>query len=430
MTLHEIKARFSGQYSTGLPSMQRGEETGTDRGVITYKTIGELVGELASQSYSVTMEKTPLLESIDGIRLHRVLERTDQELADAYAPKQYHEPLAQAIASGTRYKSNRPRTDKKVNQLIAQMYKSIHANPTTAEVVKQTLALAKYLETKQEEREVKYNAQAMESRDNDIQEMQKQGPQPRADINKRRESLPYTTEVSRLPPKVRLQVFNELRKLVKMRENQRRENTAKGKLQSKRLGHYPSPYLFTKKQRPAQRVDVYVMIDLSGSMFRAGKLDAVVRIKNELQAWNKAQKSVRFKMYGFNHELYEEHEIGNNYDMAMTLASRPHGNASNPSGSNADGYYLKYIMGIMKAQPHKTALLILSDGAPTPHASRSEPSLKDQARELDKSGIPYMSVGIYTNAPEVYYKNATVLNDLEELPRVIAKSVKHFLHKL
>lgn len=74
-------------------------------------------------------------------------------------------------------------------------------------------------------------------------------------------------KIGHLPTQVSISLVQQVKRLAKKLELIKRANTQKGKLNSKRIGRYPSQYLFTKRQKPEKEVNVYLLIDVSGSMF-------------------------------------------------------------------------------------------------------------------------------------------------------------------
>lgn len=440
MNPYEIKATLStllrGQ------QIQRDNRTRTVYDRTYYKSGGELATELGRLIYSDTSVTSELVQAVEGVRIQGKYKQDYPQIAEVATDKDYTNRLAQAVAKGTKWKA-RPseygteadNVSREVNKIIRKLRQELIKDPDEKKAQKYINKLSEYLDSESDKDEANREARRIADTANESKEQ-------RVAQNRTRQNETVADKVDYLPPRIKMRVFNELKKLAKNRENQRKENTTKGRLQARRLGKYPTPFLFSKKEKPAPDLTVFVLIDLSGSMTRghgAGcKLETVIQIKNELLAWNKTQKKVQFDIRGFNAQYYYADQIGNNEHHAKQLADtiQDNGdcmdleeNGETPMGWNSDGYFLRRTLKEMQDCRTRKALIILSDGRPAPYEydRRHNVDLVEAVKELEKSRTPYMSIGIYTDSVKQYYKNSQVIMNLEELPWAIARTVAHFM---
>ena len=203
-----------------------------------------------------------------------------------------------------------------------------------------------------------------------------------------------------------------LRKILQNKSIGKRTNTLQGKLNSKRLGRFPSNYLFTQKHSPKPETVLYFLVDLSGSM--AGpKLNVVSAFVNSLRKTN--VKGLRYEIRGFNRKYFVNDQVPFEMDELTNKCM----SKNEAAGGNHDQRWLAKITEEITADPtDNKGLIILSDGQPTPEGESEwcDMELKDVVRKtIIENDIPYMSIGIMDGYVEEHYPNSTVVNDTKEL---------------
>jgi hypothetical protein len=229
-------------------------------------------------------------------------------------------------------------------------------------------------------------------------------------------------EVPRLSAQDEFVLKKGLKKIIQNRAIEKTHNSIDGKLASKRLGRFPSTYLFKQKTRPSPETKLYIMADLSGSMLR-GKLHAMQSFLNTLRELKINNLEVHLR--GFNTELFKDHEIPKDiHDLEFSCIHKINNDIREEYGGyNDDAHFLKEIVQEIHQDPcTNKSLLILSDGRPAPCGQYKEKDLSKSVREhLIPSGIPYMSIGIMDNSVNQYYPKAKVADSTTELVKLLSK---------
>lgn len=212
-------------------------------------------------------------------------------------------------------------------------------------------------------------------------------------------------------PIVEAKFSTAIRRLMKKRELVARYNTTRGRLNSKRVGRYPSNFLFTKRGAPAPSVAIYMLVDLSGSMTGESKLGVVVQAMNAMR--NLKVKNLKIHIRGFNCYYWEEWEIGRTSGEVQENNISKYGAGS----YNDDAWALSKILKEMdKDSTENKKLIILSDGAFAPSGEYPERDLHAVARGIR---YPYVSIGILSEEVRNYYKNTRVANNVRDVASII-----------
>lgn len=210
---------------------------------------------------------------------------------------------------------------------------------------------------------------------------------------------------------------------------------------------------------------VAILVDESGSMNESGKYQ-VARQAAVALGETLAKLNVPFALYGFTND-YGDGSVGydetvgcgayNGRTMPMNLIeykafqerwANVKTRATQIKGrcQNADGDAVDAVARILRAQPaDRRILMVLSDGAPAcpgdavDAAGRAMKAsgyeardvegdhLKAVVRAVEKSGVEVVGVGILSDAVRDYYRNAAVVNNLNDLPKVVYKSLSQSL---
>lgn len=231
-------------------------------------------------------------------------------------------------------------------------------------------------------------------------------------------------EISRLSKREEVILVKALNNILRNKAIGRKQNTITGKLKTKRLGRYPSNYLFEKKNKPKPETALYVMIDISGSMDGPYKLPTVIKFMNSLRL--NPVKNLKVNLRCFNTLMFKDAEIPYyTGDIKNELMDKdiPDSSTGSLCGYNDDAHFLSVLIDEIQADPTPNkSLLILSDGQPAPSMKYQEISLSHVTKtKLEKSGIPYMSVGVYTNSVEEYYNKTRCVNSTTELVETLLK---------
>lgn len=219
-----------------------------------------------------------------------------------------------------------------------------------------------------------------------------------------------------------------LRKIIQNRAIGKTYNTNEGKLAGKRLGRYPSTYLFKQKTRPSPQTKVYLFIDLSGSMMH-DKLRTVSKFINTARELK--IKDLDFELRGFNSKYWVNNQIPREFRklVIQTVEARDPETRDYSGGYNDDAHWLSTTIDeINEDECENKCLLILSDGRPAPSGKFDEEELKDVVRDkLIPSGIPYMSIGIEDESVESYYPNSKVAWSSTELVENLSKYARELV---
>ena len=221
-----------------------------------------------------------------------------------------------------------------------------------------------------------------------------------------------------------------IRQIIQNKAIGKRENSNRGKLNTKRLGRFPSNFLFTKKDRPTPETKLFVLVDLSGSM-EGSKLDTVIKFVNTLRTVK--ENNLKIELRGFNSMYFKNEEIGKNYAQVkeMNLYKTDVNTRDAAASYNDDAHYLKVIREELLGDktPNK-ALLILSDGAFASSGVFKESNNSDMRREaklLDDYQIRYVSIGILDRSVKEYYKNNITVDNIEQLADIMARKIRELI---
>ena len=87
---------------------------------------------------------------------------------------------------------------------------------------------------------------------------------------------------------------------------------------------------------------------------------------------------------------------------------------------NVDGESVRWAAKRLGEQKEKRKIMmVLSDGNPSANSEIDilEDDLKNSVRQIEKSGIEIIAIGIQTESVRRFYKNAVVVNSLDDLPK-------------
>lgn len=206
---------------------------------------------------------------------------------------------------------------------------------------------------------------------------------------------------------------------------------------------------------------VAILIDESGSMNEGGKYQ-VARLAAIALGETLAKLNVPFAMYGFTNdhggEFYATSRNGmggsNGRSLPMNLIEykafqdrwttvRTRATQIKGREQNADGDAVDAVARILRSQPaDRRILMVLSDGAPACPGNRIDADgaykdysarevegehLKAVVRAVEKSGTEVVGIGILSSAVREFYRNVAVVNDLNDLPKVVYKSLSQSL---
>lgn len=99
---------------------------------------------------------------------------------------------------------------------------------------------------------------------------------------------------------------------------------------------------------------------------------------------------------------------------------------------NVDGESVQIAASRLAQRREKRKILIvLSDGQPACPGDFKQlvAHLKKSVRDVEKSGIDVIGIGIESDAPRLFYSKHVVLNDVSELPTTVIGELKKFLMK-
>jgi cobaltochelatase CobT len=98
--------------------------------------------------------------------------------------------------------------------------------------------------------------------------------------------------------------------------------------------------------------------------------------------------------------------------------------------SNVDGESVLMAASRLKKRPEPGKfMIVLSDGRPACSGGTTElyAHLKQATREIESAGIKLVGIGIKSEAVREFYRNYAIVNDIEELPRILMKEIQRFI---
>lgn len=102
-------------------------------------------------------------------------------------------------------------------------------------------------------------------------------------------------------------------------------------------------------------------------------------------------------------------------------------NAQKGLAGNIDGESLEYAAErLMRRSEKRKVMIVLSDGQPA-GSDKSGPHLSFVTRQLEKSGIECIGIGIMDGSVKKYYPKWTVINNAQELPNQVMREIKAIL---
>lgn len=252
------------------------------------------------------------------------------------------------------------------------------------------------------------------------------GSQTKQDIEQQAKRSLHKKEVERLTAREEVVLIKALNNILRNKAIGKKQNTIKGKLKTKRLGHYPSHFLFEKKDKPKPETALYILADISGSMLHSTRLPIVIKFLNSIRL--NPVKNLELKIRCFNGMYFKDSKIPYYYDdfiEKLMSPIMPSGTLYNNSysGYNDDAHWLKETLKEINSDPTPNkALLILSDGDPAPCGLYEEKDLEAISKVmLPKSKIPYMSIGLDSDSVENYYLKSKVAVGGTELVNLLLK---------
>lgn len=194
----------------------------------------------------------------------------------------------------------------------------------------------------------------------------------------------------------------------------------------------------TRKEGTKINTAVSILVDLSGSMGRAGKI-AKARETTVLLAETLHMLNVPFEILGFTGDtdactdpaarsfsrwgsldifyfkLFEE---------GLTAQAKARIGEMDAHRENYDGESVRLAADrLLQRKEKKKILFVLSDGIPSAHRCRYEQlggHLRKVCKELEKIPDFYLcAFGINTDAPSHFYRNNVTVNDLKDLPKTL-----------
>lgn len=231
-------------------------------------------------------------------------------------------------------------------------------------------------------------------------------------------------EIRRLSSRDETVLIKALNNIIRNKSIGRKQNTIKGKLKTKRLGHFPSNYLFEKKDKPMPQTSLYILADISGSMRDGVKLPIVIQFLNSIR--KNEVKNLKIEIRCFNAMLFKNAQIPyyeGDFETKLMFPDMPYNSGGSFCGFNDDAHWLKSTIEEINNDPTPNkALLILSDGEPAPCDLYDERDLKSISKILlPKSKIPYMSIGINSDSVSEYYAKYRVAYNPTELVELLLR---------
>lgn len=182
---------------------------------------------------------------------------------------------------------------------------------------------------------------------------------------------------------------------------------------------------------------VYVLVDLSGSMRRGGKIDAAVAgVVIMIEAFARMEH-VRWAVAGFQNELIPIAEFGEGLTTSVRERiencrlevedKAPGGN--NNAGFNDDGpAVLEAGRQLLALASSRQLLIVVSDEVPEGMHS-NEKDLEDAVREIDAAGVSLIGVGIGERTGHVskYYPRHLANVSVSEFPQKMGALIRELL---
>lgn len=230
-----------------------------------------------------------------------------------------------------------------------------------------------------------------------------------------------------------------------------------GKLHSSSLSRLAvnDDRIFRRKQvNTTKDVAVSLVVDCSGSMsgskirlaaIAAFTLSSVLdrlNINHEVIGFttgeipNEVQRKMRDEMntHGIEYARYESIVMpvfkGYGEKMSHKVKRRLASAYEGSLGSNVDGESVAIAAKRLSAQKEKgKVMIVLSDGMPAVYGASGDISdhLRDTVRQIEASGINTVGIGIHSKAVESFYSKSIYVDDINQLPTVVAKQLKQML---
>lgn len=222
-------------------------------------------------------------------------------------------------------------------------------------------------------------------------------------------------------------------------------NYDKGKIVAKRLYKIRTKNyrVFTKPDsfgKDDKNIAFALLIDESGSMTDNEDRNGDNKMRKAILGASLLGEGLRkagklYAVFGFQGNFYihkgfaDKHLNAEGYAKIETFAI----NNEEYEGLNwnSDGYALKRAVEEFGKLPrgYKKVLIVLSDGQPAPHSDFAKYDLKEEAEKAENALSCIFSVGIVNGSVKKFYKNYTIINNPEELPKVIADLFKRVAGK-
>jgi len=205
---------------------------------------------------------------------------------------------------------------------------------------------------------------------------------------------------------------------------------SRGKLDKKNLWKYRTDHnIFYNNNYKIKEMDLAfgIVLDESGSMSGDGiKNGRVVMI-----LLHEVLTSLGINHSIIGHTSHGEHNtIINKYyqfkEEAYHTLQKPYALAKiNSKSGNCDSGALYYMQSVMKSVQNKDKIVIIfSDGEPT---ECSDSELKEQVRDMEKSGIHVIGVGIDFDCIKEYYPDHANGRNLKEMIDIVVSILKRYV---
>jgi len=315
--------------------------------------------------------------------------------------------------------------DKVIQDQVLKAREELKGDPTIQELQCQYNDLVKFCKFKDNSqgRPITSYSEARESAELD--------PKEEAKEKLKRKIHSYKPSLNR---KEEFLLEKAIRKIIQNKSIGKRRYTLSGKLKTRRLGRMPSNYIFQKKTSPQPETKLYVLGDASGSMWK-DKMEITLSFFNSLRRMNIENFKLELRMFNSimfkNEEIPEDFHLFERSLMSQNYYRKTARSSSSCCSFNDDAHFLKEIVEeILNDPTPNKALLILSDGEPAPTGDYEERDLEHIARTvLDKSGIPYMSIGIKSESVKKYYSRFRICNNTSHLIDTLYQNTKMLIKK-
>lgn len=145
---------------------------------------------------------------------------------------------------------------------------------------------------------------------------------------------------------------------------------------------------------PSAMLEIVILLDLSGSMAEAGKLEMQTTLVAGLALAFDRCPDIRFSVYGHRVnrgriELTRYHEAGSRFQLQKLFSQEG-------MYTNADGLALEYALQKFRSGNHNKLILMISDGRPTVAIGDKDPRahVREMVRTAKRQGVEVLSIGI------------------------------------